>query len=187
MGIAYKNFWSLNIDEAIVTGILRDKTPKNIEVFMPANAQMKNIDLLLMNFNNKKSLTIQVKGSKAYEPKKIELEKYKYGSGGWFQFHKDVIKKATADYFIFLVYVIEQSEKTGRRDIFPHTITIPTYKLKEFSNKYKKIGGTDKYNFYFWINSKDKKSFEFRDNEYSVNEYLDENGFKLLNKDLNNL
>ncbi len=32
MGISYKNFWSLNTDEAIVTGILRDKTSNDIEV-----------------------------------------------------------------------------------------------------------------------------------------------------------
>lgn len=41
---AYKNFWSLNTDEAVVTGILRENTDKEIEVFMPLNAQMKDLD-----------------------------------------------------------------------------------------------------------------------------------------------
>ena len=74
MGIAYKNFWSLNTDEAVVSGILRDQTDKNIEVLMPMNAQMKGVDLVLMNVNTKKAITIQVKGSKAFEPKKNELK-----------------------------------------------------------------------------------------------------------------
>lgn len=47
MWIAYKNFRSLNIDEAIVTWILRAKTKKDIEVLMPINSQMKDIDLIL--------------------------------------------------------------------------------------------------------------------------------------------
>ena len=54
MAKAYKNFWSLNTDEAIVAGILRDETLKNVEVLMPLNAQMKGIDLFLMNLKNKK-------------------------------------------------------------------------------------------------------------------------------------
>ena len=45
---AYKNFWSLNTDEAVVTGILREHTPKEIDVLMPINAQMKDIDLGLL-------------------------------------------------------------------------------------------------------------------------------------------
>jgi len=63
---AYKNFRSLNTDEAVVTGILRDSTAKNVEVFMPINAQMKYTDLVLMNMDNNKVLKIQVKGSRAY-------------------------------------------------------------------------------------------------------------------------
>lgn len=55
MGVAYKNFWSLNTDEAVVSGILRDQTNKNLEVLMPMNAQMKGVDLVLMNVDTKKS------------------------------------------------------------------------------------------------------------------------------------
>lgn len=73
MGRAYKNFWSLNTDEAVVTGILRDSTSSNVEVLMPMNAQMKDTDLILMNVDNKKSLKIQVKGSRPYEPRKSEV------------------------------------------------------------------------------------------------------------------
>ena len=61
MSHAYKNFWSLNTDEAVVTGILRGSTEKNTEVLMPINAQMKDIDLVLYNVENRKNITIQVK------------------------------------------------------------------------------------------------------------------------------
>jgi len=91
MGKSYKNFWSLNTDEAVVTGILRDETPNCLEVLMPINAQMKGIDLVLMNTNTKKSITIQVKGSRAYEPKKSEIEVHGDGNAGWFMFDEKVV------------------------------------------------------------------------------------------------
>ena len=75
MGIAYKNFWSLNTDEAVVAGILRNATSKDVEVLMPLNAQMKGVDLYLLNIKTKNIITIQVKGSRAYEPQKAEAKK----------------------------------------------------------------------------------------------------------------
>ncbi|PIN71511.1 hypothetical protein CO153_02575 [Candidatus Pacearchaeota archaeon CG_4_9_14_3_um_filter_30_11] len=179
--VAYKNFWSLNTDEAVVTGILRENTSKETDVLMPINAQMKDIDLILMNFKNKKIITIQVKGSKAYEPKKNEVKKYGEGSTGWFFLKKDIIHRSNADYFIFLVYVISENSKNGRRYIEPHTITIPTNKLKEFCLKYKKPH-PDRYSFYFWVNPKKKIAFDWRDEQYDLTPYLDKKGFEELNK-----
>ncbi len=185
MGIAYKNFWSLNTDEAVVTGILRNHNHRNVEVLMPINAQMKDVDLVLMNVLNKKAITVQVKGSRAYEPSKSEVKRYGDGSAGWFYFGKEVILESSADYFIFLIYVLETDFKTGRRTIVPHTLTIPTKKLQVLCNKHKKIGVRDRYNFYFWVNPIKKEAFDFRDKSlYYVNEYLDNKGFDLLNKDL---
>ncbi len=82
MGVSYKNFWSLNTDEAVVAGILRNKTKKEIEVLMPLNAQMKGVDLYLINTKTKKVATIQVKGSRAYEPQIREVREYGHGSAG---------------------------------------------------------------------------------------------------------
>jgi hypothetical protein len=188
MSVSYKNFWSLNVDEAVVTGILRDETTKDVEVLMPMNAQMKGVDLVLMNINTKKSITIQVKGSRAYEPQKTEIENYKEGSAGWFGFFRDVVDKATADYFVFLIYVIEQNDADGRRCIKPHIITIPTIKLKIKAEK-KSIKGT-KYNFMIWVKPTAKEAFDVRsdmkdnylDKDYS--EYLDKKGFEKLNNSL---
>lgn len=181
MSRAYKNFWSLNIDESIVSGVLRDETEKDIEVLMPMNAQMKGVDLVLMNIKNKKTVSIQVKGSKAFEPRKKEIEKFGTGSVGWFFLDSNIINKASAEYFIFLIYVIEQSFKNGRRYIEPHTITIPATKIKELSEKNKKPH-PNRYSFYFWVNPKTKEAFDFRDNRYDVSEYLDKKGFEKLNK-----
>ncbi|PIV51524.1 hypothetical protein COS18_02620 [Candidatus Falkowbacteria bacterium CG02_land_8_20_14_3_00_36_14] len=185
MGRAYKNFWSLNTDEAVVTGILRDCTPKNVEVLIPLNAQMKGIDLILMNIESKKIISIQVKGSRAFEPRKSETEKYGEGSPGWFFFPKEVIERSTADYFIFLVYVIEQNYQSGRRLIAPHTITIPINNLKKLIKENKSTHGDGRYSFKFWINPKEKKSFDFRDSNYYVSEYLDKKGFVKLNALIN--
>lgn len=180
MGRAYKNFWSLNTDEAVVTGILRDVLKKDIEVFMPLNAQMKGIDLLLANTKNKKNISIQVKGSKAFEPSKKDCEQFGDGSTGWFFLKKDTILNATSDYFVFLVYVVEQSLKTGRRYIEPHTITIPTKHLQSLAKKFKKLY-TGSYSYYFRVNLVKKEAFEIRDQKHDVSDYLDEKGFEKLN------
>lgn len=186
MGISYKNFWSLNTDEAIVAGILRDGIDKEKEVFFPLNAKMKKIDLVVMNMETKKSLTIQVKGSRAHNPSKKATEEHGDGSWGWFTLSSDVIHKATADYFIFLIYVIEQSEKRGRRMINQHTITIPTPKFKSLVEKYKTKNDT--YYFDIWINPKTKVAFDDRVvdryKKYFLSEYLDERGREKLYKKL---
>lgn len=179
MSRAYKNFWSLNTDEAVVTGILRGETKKNIEILMPLNAQMKGIDLVLMNMESKKTLTIQVKGSRAYEPKKSEAKKYGAGSTGWFFLSVDVFDKASADYFLFLIYIIKDSLGTGRRSFEPHVLTIPTKKIKELCKKYK-TPHPDRYSFYFWVNPEENVAFDFRDQHYDVSEYLDKKGFERL-------
>lgn len=184
MARSYKNFWSLNTDETVTVGLLRDATPKKLEVFFPANAQMKNIDLLLMNMENKKAATMQVKGSRAYEANKNVKKRYKIESVGWCQFKKDVIYKNTANYFIFLVYVIEEIEKAGRRTISPHILTIPTIELVELCDKYKKIGETGNLNFYFGIKPERKEALEFRDNKFDMSQYLNQSGTDKLIKTL---
>ncbi len=185
MGIAYRNIWSLSVDEAVVVGIIRNVLCKHkrIEVFMPMNAQLKDIDLIVINLKNKKVTTIQVKGSKAHQPKSNEVKKRKGGSG-WFFFKKNTITKATADYFIFLVYVFEELSGKRRKSLEPHLITIPTEGLKKLCRQHHKIHGKS-LNFYFWINPNEGKAEEWRDEPYSVSKYLDERGIKSLLKYIN--
>ncbi len=182
MGIAYKNFWSLNTDEAVVTGILRNKTKKEIEVLMPLNAQMKGVDLYLINTKTKKVITIQVKGSRAYEPQIREIREYGHGSAGWFFFKEEVVKKATADCFAFLIYVIEESKDAGRRIINPHVVLIPVKDLKNISDKNKRSHGDKMFSYMIWVNPKTKKSFDFRDKKIDLSKYLDDRGIDLISK-----
>lgn len=182
MGAAYKNFWSLNVDEAIVSGILRSKISKTSEVFMPMNAQCKDIDLVIMDMPTKNILTAQVKGSRAFEPDTRDLQEYGFGNKGWCHIGQSTLVNATSDYFIFLIYVIDEDAKIGRRSIKPHSIVIPTDKLKELSKSYKKIVKNG-YDYYFWINPKTNEAFDIRDNKYFVSEYLDDLGYqKLINR-----
>jgi len=184
MGISYKNFWSLNTDEAIVAGILRKETKKDVEVLMPLNAQMKGVDLYLINIKNKKVITIQVKGSRAFEPKKSEVRDFGHGSAGWFFFPKEVVSNATADYFAFLIYVIEESKKIGRRTIEPHVILIPTKVLKKNSLRYKNTHGNNRFSYLIWVNPVTKEAFDFRDKKINLNNFLDKKGFKIINREL---
>jgi len=183
MGIAYKNFWSLNTDEAVAAGILRNGTNKDIEVLMPLNAQMKGIDLCLMSVETKRVITIQVKGSKAYEPQKREVKKFGSGSAGWFFFPKEVISKATADYFLFLIYVIEENKKIGRRTIEPHIILIPTKILVKKCQECKNIHGKGRLSFIIWVNPQTKEAFDFRDKKIVLDNFLDEKGLKNINSE----
>lgn len=184
MAKAYKNFWSLNTDEAIVAGILKDATARSVEVLMPLNAQMKDVDLVLADVRSKKYSTVQVKGSRAYEPSKSETNAYGEGSAGWFFFKCDIINNSFVDYFIFLIYVIEQSKKTGRRHLSPHTITIPTKILQKLVSKNKIPHGGDRFSFNIWVNPITKAAFDFRDKKIDLSKFLDKKGFALLNKGL---
>ncbi len=192
---SYKNFWSLNTDEAVVTGILRDETNKNVEVFMPINAQMKDIDLILVNTKNKKIKTIQVKGSRAFEGNNTQIKNYGYGSYGFIDVTSEAIDNSIADYFIFLIYVLEQfdNKNKGRVYLRQHTITISKKELEEKVKKYKKSanrGNQQVYHFHIWINPKTPKAFDFanfknktqKKEDYS--KFLDKKGFQKLNTDL---
>jgi len=184
MGRAYKNFWSLNTDEAVVIGILRDSIPRDVAIYMPASAQMKNIDLALINAANRRILTIQVKGSRAYEPRKSEIVKFGKGSAGWFFLKCSRIYDCTTDFFIFLIYILEEESRSGRRVIVPHTITIPTKDLQRRCQLYKRKVKGEKYSLIIWINPKIKKAFDIQDREFDLSDFLDKSGFQKLNKRL---
>jgi hypothetical protein len=184
MARAYKNFWSLNTDEAVTAGILRDAIGKNDEVFIPLNAQMKDVDLVLIGMNNRKSLSLQIKGSRAYEPRKSETRDFGEGSCGWFFFPRKRIDNSTADYFVFLIYILENSKRDGRRYIVPHTVILPTKKLKSLAKQYKTTHGADRYSFLIWINPRTRKAFDIRDKQFDVSGFLDGKGLEKLRQAL---
>lgn len=190
---SYKNIWSLNTEEAIVAGILRSQTKKEIEAFIPLNAQMKDIDLVLINTKNSKIKTIQVKGSRAYEGNKTQIEKYGYGSYSWIDIKKNIIDNSITDYYIFLIYTLEQfnDKKKGKVYVRHHTITISAKEFKEKVQKYKLVGKGGICRFQIWINPKTKQAFDFRNlkdssKEEDYSKFLDEKGLYELNKELLN-
>ena len=182
MGIAYKNFWSINSDEAVVVGHLRYYLPKHIETFMPLNAQMKDIDLIAYDTKNKKAISIQVKGSRAYEPNKKEKVAYGEGSATWFMFKRETIDKCSADYFIFLHYIIVEDVAKGRRYVEPHFVIIPTLHLQKAMQKNGYIVRGNRYALYTWINPKKKKAFGIHRNDIDFSPYLDKKGIKVFLK-----
>jgi hypothetical protein len=123
--------------------------------------------------------TIQVKGSRAYEPSKKSSIQNGAGSGGWWFLDEKTITSATADYFIFLLYVIEDRANLGRRTLTPHSIVIPTIKLQELTLLNKKLYA-NRFSYYFWINPQTQEVYDTRDNKYYVSEYLDKKGYEAL-------
>jgi hypothetical protein len=68
-------------------------------VFVPASRQQKDIDLLLFNTKNHKTLTIQVKSSRSYQMGR-EREEQGLGYAIWLNNFADKIDGAGADYYI---------------------------------------------------------------------------------------
>ena len=156
--------------------------------FFPLNAQLKDIDLLVSNPKNRKSVTIQVKGSKAFEPTDSEVEKYGDGSAGWFFIPKGKIGECCADYFVFLLHTIADDFKNGRnrKRLSTHLLTIKPAELYKICRK-KKILHVN-YSFYIWVDPKRKRAFDFRDSGkkgiVNLTKYLDENGLRQIRKKL---
>ena len=163
---------------------MKESLKKSIEVFMPLNSQLKWIDLIIFNLSNRKIITIQVKGSKAYEPDKREIAKYGEGSTGWFFIKESKIKNCRADYFIFIIYVI--NVKNGRRGIEPHIITIKPGDLYHICKKHKILHTN--YSFYIWINPTKNKAFDYRDKTkkgiIKLEKYLDKTGLNQIARNI---
>ena len=181
MGI--KNLWSLNIDEALVADKLKQKLDKKkYEVFFPLNSQLKDIDLIILNLKRKKTLTLQIKGSRTYSPKKRETELFGEGSGAWFTMTKKSIYNPSnnVDFFIFVLHSFVNAEIKKKIEI--NYLVIPKKDLIKVTRK-KKIRKGNKYHFFIWMDTKGKRSFEFNNPKYKtipLSKYLD--NFELLKR-----
>lgn len=180
--MAIKNFWSLNVDEALTVDKLQSELKhQNWEVFYPLRAQLKDIDLILYNLKSGTSFSIQVKGSRSHTPAKREIARFGEGRNGWIMIKRDSIFKPTnkIDFFILLIHV-EVQGKT-KREIELHWLVLPTEKFKKIlldSNK--AVGKGDLYNFFIWINPQENKAIEYSEwnNQIDLSPYL--NNFDLI-------
>lgn len=159
--MALKNLWSLTIDEALVAEELKKHfNKKDFEVFFPVNSQLKDIDLALLNLKTGKSKTVQVKGSRTYEPKRLETLKFGAGSPAWFIIDKDAIFNASnkLDFFIFVLH--NMIDEGSKKEIKVNYLVIPLKDLQRLVKK-KKQRKNGTYHFSMWVDNKGKRAFDF--------------------------
>jgi len=145
-----RNFWSLNVDEAIVASKLKKQLSSDYEVFFPVNSQLKDIDLIIYNVKNHNTKTIQVKGSKGYGRSGSNSSAH--------SFPKSKINPKTVDYFILASYFEVPQKKKNKMNIETHYVVIPTKKLLEIVNK-TKISPKGICHFSFYL--QDKELWEY--------------------------
>lgn len=159
MGI--KNLWSLNVDELLVSDKLKNHFKKSdYEVFFPLNAQMKDLDLILLNLKNNKAKTIQVKGSRTFEPRKSQVEKYGNGSAAWFKISRNSVFNPTnkVDYYVFVLHSFVDG--SIKKEIKMDYLILPIKEFHKFCDK-KTVRKGNVYHFFIWIDTKGKRSFDF--------------------------
>lgn len=172
--MAIKNLWSLNIDEALATGWIKQHLSKQFEVFFPANGQLKNVDLILFDLKKRKSKTIQVKGSRTYEPRKSEINRYGNGSAAWITISGSSIFKPEnrLDFYIFVLHNFVSGKL--KQEIKIDFLVIPVKPFQKLVQK-KKIRRGGKYHFFIWIDSLGRRSFEFNNpngKSFDLSKYL---------------
>lgn len=158
MGV--KNFWSLNVGEALVADKIQNKLGKDYTVFFPIKANLKDIDLVLMNLVEGSTKTIQVKSSRAHAPLKHEVRRHGEGSSGWIQISKKCISESTykIDYFILVAH--SMSYDGSRKKIDVHYFIIPSSELKSLVSN-KKLLKSGKYDFFLWMDKQGERYFDF--------------------------
>jgi len=124
---------TLPFSENLVINELEKKFNKRdgYSILIPSTRQQKGFDLLLYNSKSKKSLTIQVKGSRTYNPAPPKNNKaIKYKNYTWFSKFK--IEKGLADFYVLFGLFItnptsqEKSRSVKRNDWYDHILMIFT-------------------------------------------------------------
>lgn len=131
----------------------------NYQVFFPVNSQLKDIDLIIYNLQSGESKTIQVKGSRTYEPRKSELKRFGDGCSSWNVIKKDSIfnPKNQIDFFIFVIHF--DDIKTTNRKIVQKYLIVPINDFRNLTSK-KQVRSNETYHYFFWINSNNKNVLE---------------------------
>jgi len=166
------NFWSLNVYEVLVATQLKKKfNKKDYEVFFPVNAQSEGIDLILFNKKTKKSITLQVKGSKRYDP--LKRENNKHGEGGDAAGFSVLKTQSKPDFFILF----------ASKDC----LVIPTNEFIEIRKKVLKFSPKALWlRLFFYTKDKSRKAEvqceEKKEFEIDLSKYLNDKGWDLIKK-----
>lgn len=159
--MSLKNLWTLNIDETLVASKLKGIfSKKDYEVFMPLNSQLKDIDLLLVRFDQYKAISIQVKGSRTYEPQKSETKKYGNGSAAWFRLTSGSIfeTKNSVSFYIFVLHCL--TDRETKKSIHIEYLIIPAQDLENIAREKTVRNGF--YSFTIWVDPVEKRAFDFK-------------------------
>ena len=122
---------TLPFSENMVINELEKKFNKRdgYSILIPSTRQQKGFDLLMYNNKTKKCLTIQVKGSRTYNPKPPKNETIiRYKNYTWFSKFK--IEKGLADFYILFGLFItnptrkEKSRSVRKNDWYDHVLMI---------------------------------------------------------------
>lgn len=172
----------MNIDEALVADKAKYNLSRDYEIFLPTNLQLKNVDLVLFNLKRKKAKTIQVKGSRTYDPRPAEVNRYGNGCGAWITMKKGAIFKPEndVDFYIFVLHSFVSG--AVKKDIKIDFLIIPDQQFRRLVKK-KKVRAGNKYHFFIWIDSNGKRSFEFNNSggrTIDLSKYL--NNWNILKK-----
>ena len=180
-----KNFWSLNVDEAILVEKLKKILGRNYEVFFPINSTLKDIDLIVYNLKSKKMITIQAKGSRTYIPRHGEaIDEFSDGHTSWNVIKNESIFKPTNDVDFFIFVIHEEKISQRNRKMMQHYIILPVNELRQITKNHKKIRNDKTYHYSFIV-SANKKVIEVnnpKSKRIDFSKYL--NNFQLLKKSL---
>lgn len=163
-----KNLWTLNVDELLVSDMLKRNFKKgSFEVFFPLNAQMKDVDLILLNLKSNKVNSIQVKGSRTWEPRLSEVKRYGNGGATWFKIAKDTIFKPSnrIDYFVFVLHGFQDGEL--KKEIKIDFLVLPLKNFRRICEQ-KATRKGNAYHFFIWIDTKNKRAFDFNNKDGKI-------------------
>lgn len=119
------------------------KKVDGLSVFIPVSRQQKGIDFVIVNTKNRKTLTVQVKGSRSYTktdiPKRSKKEVFKYNF--WFNNFLHRYVRGQADVYIlfglYAVYDASRGVKSGTEIWKPVVLAFKDLEMKALLDQVK--------------------------------------------------
>lgn len=146
--------FTIPFPEYDIANILQKEFPKkdNFSVAIPLSRQQKFYDLLLVNGETKKSVTIQVKSSRTY----LGTEKHEYQYYSWLNYF-DIKDNYSDFYFVYMTYpVFDKNFRPGAR-WDRKILTFNQKEMIELLNNVKTKAGKRERFFSFGFNASDDK------------------------------
>jgi|SRR3989338_1881687 len=164
--------FTIPFPEYDIANILQKEFPKkdNFSVAIPLSRQQKFYDLLLINGESKKSVTIQVKSSRTY----LGSEKSEYQYYSWLNYF-DIKDNYSDFYFVYMTYPLFDKNFTPRAKWNRKILVFNQKEMSNLLSNVKTKAGKQERFFSFGFNVTDGKIYGARgfghlDNkEFSMN------------------